>query len=45
MAYRFSPIELLRKTEDNIKMDCDMIMRMTDRILPSAKEWQNRPLE
>ncbi|WP_278885091.1 transposase, partial [[Ruminococcus] torques] len=23
----------------------EMISRMTDRILPLAKEWQNRPLE
>lgn len=25
MAYRFPPIELLRKTEDNIKVDRDII--------------------
>ena len=28
-----------------VDTSAEMISRMTDRILPIAKEWQNRPLE
>ena len=28
-----------------VDASAEMISRMTDRILPAAKEWQNRPLE
>lgn len=28
-----------------VEASAEMISRMTDRILPLAKEWQNRPLE
>lgn len=28
-----------------VEASAEMISRMTDRILPVAKEWQNRPLE
>ena len=38
-------IEELNRVENGVDASAEMISHMTDRILPIAKEWQNRPLE